>query len=173
MLNKSEYRLILPKADLAYHPHLMNAMSVYGIDTPLRIAAFIAQIAHESGEFRWLKEIWGPTEQQRRYEGRQDLGNAQPGDGKRFMGRGVLQITGRHNYTLYSKLLATDFVNHPELLETPKYAFLSAACFWDKNKLNELADKGLFKLITKRINGGYNGYNERLKYYAVALKVLV
>lgn len=133
----------------------------YGINTPARQAAFIAQIAHESGNFRYVREIWGPTAAQTGYEGRTDLGNTRAGDGKRYMGRGLIQITGRANYTSLAKDLQIDCMNHPELLEQPEYASMSAGWFWDKRKLNSLADAGAFELITKRINGGLNGYTDR------------
>lgn len=141
----------------------------YEINTQPRIAAFLAQVGHESGGLHYLKELWGPTPAQVRYEGRLDLGNTQLGDGTKFKGRGLLQTTGRTNYTRLSKALGIDFVKNPELLEIPENALLSACQFWKDNKLNEIADSGDFKLLTKRINGGYNGLAERTALYQKAI----
>lgn len=140
----------------------------YGITTPLRIAAFLAQVGHESGGLHYLKEIWGPTATQTRYEGRKDLGNTEIGDGKKFMGRGLLQTTGRANYTKAAKVLSLDLLNHPELLEVPENALKSACLFWKENSLNDLADSEKFKDLTKRINGGLNGFAERTALYEKA-----
>lgn len=144
----------------------------YDIATPARIAAFLAQVGHESGRLRHAREIWGPTSAQRRYEGRQDLGNTQRGDGKRFMGRGLIQITGRSNYAAVSAGLDLDFVASPETLETPMYAALSAGWYWDSRSLNELAEVGNFKGITRAINGGTNGLKDRIAMLETALQVI-
>lgn len=137
------------------------AMQLWGIDTPLRQAHFLAQVGHESGGFVYVREIWGPTPAQTRYEGRADLGNTHPGDGKLFMGRGLIQVTGRANYAAVSKALNVDFVNSPALLETPTNAALSAAWFWQAHGLNALADADDVIAVTKRINGGTNGLEDR------------
>lgn len=143
-----------------------------GITTPARIAAFVAQMAHETCGFKYSEELWGPTPAQRRYEGRRDLGNTQPGDGFRFKGRGWIQLTGRHNYTLYSKRVGCDLVASPELAARPDIAARVAVCYWADRGLNELADAGNFREITRRINGGYNGWNDRLGYYERAKGLL-
>lgn len=139
----------------------------YEINTPLRIAHFMAQLHHESGGFKYLKEL-GNSAYFNKYEGRKDLGNTVKGDGAKFKGRGYIQITGRANYTELSKALNIDFVNNPELLEQEANAILSALWFWDKKKLNIFADEDNISTITKRINGGFNGIQERkellLKY---------
>jgi putative chitinase len=157
-------------------PHLQQAMEEFGISEPLREAAFLAQIAHESGEFRFMQELWGPTEAQRRYEPQSDLaqrlGNTEVGDGKRFKGRGPIQITGRANYQRYGQLLDIDLVNNPVLAASPEVSFRIAGLYWQKNGLNELADQEMFKTITKRINGGFNGLEERRRYYETARNVL-
>ena len=145
----------------------------YEINTPLRIAAFLAQIGHESGCLKYAREIWGPTPAQVRYEGREDLGNTQPGDGKLFMGRGPIQITGRHNYESLTAAMesvpgAPDFVATPGALEQPQWGALAAGWFWDSRRLNMLADAGDFLAITKKINGGTNGYPDRLKLHHAA-----
>lgn len=132
----------------------------YQINTPLRIAHFMAQLDHESGGFKYTKEL-GNNAYFDKYEGRKDLGNTQKGDGARFKGRGFIQVTGRANYTVLSKDTRIDFLNNPELLEQEANAMLSACWFWGKNKLNTLADKNDLKGITKRINGGFNGLADR------------
>uniref|UniRef100_UPI000641983E glycoside hydrolase family 19 protein n=1 Tax=Pseudomonas lundensis TaxID=86185 RepID=UPI000641983E len=137
-----------------------------------RVAAFIAQIGHESGQLKYVKEIWGPTTAQARYEGRADLGNTRPGDGSKYRGRGLIQITGRANYKACGEALDLDLINQPELLEKPQQACMSAAWFWASRGLNTLADAGQFDKITQRINGGQNGAVDRQALYARALKVL-
>lgn len=132
----------------------------YSINTPLRIAHFMAQIDHESGGFIYLKEL-GNDAYFKKYEGRKDLGNVIPGDGLRFKGRGFIQITGRANYTVLSKDTRIDFLNNPELLEQEANAMISALWFWNKKGLNSLADKNDIIGITKKINGGLNGIEDR------------
>ncbi|WP_454833224.1 glycoside hydrolase family 19 protein [Pseudomonas veronii] len=151
---------------------LSLAMDRYQINTRLRMAAFIAQVGHESGQFRWLKELWGPTAQQAGYEGRDDLGNTVKGDGSKYRGRGLIQITGRANYAACGEALGLDLINQPELLEHPQYAAMSAAWFWSVNGLNTLADARDLTKITRRINGGLNGLADRQALYDKALKVL-
>jgi putative chitinase len=166
----------LPTAKLgAYWPYLNAAMQKYEINTPLRAAAFLAQLAHESGEFRWMEEIWGPTAAQRGYEGRADLGNTQQGDGKRFKGRGPIQITGRDGYRRAGQALGIDLENNPDLASKPEYAFQIAGWYWSSRNLNALADQGTvsaFRQVTKKINGGYNGWDERFRYYQNARAAL-
>lgn len=166
-----ELKQIMPHAGSraeTYHPFLLQAMDEFQINTPQRQAAFLAQIAHESGSLRYVKELASGEA----YEGRKDLGNLYPGDGVRYKGRGLIQITGRANYAECGLALAADLTHRPELLETPELACKSAAWFWWKRGLNELADKDDFKLITRKINGGYNGYQDRLAYYERAQQVL-
>ena len=151
------------RADTFLEP-LNAAMDEFEINTPSRQAAFLAQIAHESGSLRYVKEIASGAA----YEGRKDLGNTQEGDGMRFKGRGLIQITGRANYAQCGAALDLPLLEQPELLEETENACRSAAWFWQTRGLNELADDGEFKLITKRINGGYNGLADRQAYYARA-----
>ena len=151
---------------------LNTAMNRYGILGTARAAAFIAQIGHESGQLRWVREIWGPTAQQLGYEGRADLGNTVKGDGSKFRGRGLIQITGRANYAACGEALGVDLINKPELLELPQGAAMSAAWFWSTRGLNTLADQGQFVKITRRINGGLTGLEDRQALYDKALKVL-
>lgn len=141
--------------------HLNTAMLEHSINNQEREAAFIAQLAHESGSFRYVEEIASGQA----YEGRTDLGNTHAGDGVRFKGRGLIQITGRANYAKCGEALGIDLITEPELLEKPEWACKSAAWFWDMRGLNDLADKGDFLRITKRINGGTNGYQDRLTYW--------
>ena len=167
---------ILPNASHVagvFVPVLNTAMGRYQIVGPKRIAAFIAQIGHESGQLKYVKEIWGPTAAQKRYEGRADLGNTQPGDGSKYRGRGLIQITGRANYKACGEALALDLINQPELLEELQHAFMSAAWFWATKGLSTLADECKFETITRRINGGLNGLADRQMLYTRALKVLV
>ena len=127
---------------------------------------------HESGQPKYVKEVWGPTAVQARYEGRKDLGNIVAGDGPKYRGRGLIQITGRANYMACGKGLGLDLINQPELLERPQQACMSAAWFWATKGLSTLADAGQFDKITQRINGGQNGAADRQALYVRALKVL-
>jgi putative chitinase len=143
----------------------LNAgMAEFEINTLYRVWMFIAQISEESGELRYTLELASGQE----YEGRADLGNTQPGDGARFKGRGLIQITGRSNYAAAGIGLGLDLINQPELLQTPENATRSACWWWNKHGLNALADAGEFTLITQRINGGTNGLAERQAYLAKA-----
>ena len=145
-----------------------TAMEAHGITTAARVCAFLAQIGHESGGLRYTREIWGPTPAQMRYEGRHDLGNNHVGDGVKYRGRGLIQITGRTNYERMSKLLGLDLLEHPELLETLSNAAMSAAAWWEAHGLNGLADSGSFDAITRVINGGTNGAAQRRELWAKA-----
>lgn len=148
---------------------LMDVIDNYDIrDNIHRLAAFIAQVGYESGKFRYLEELVSGKE----YEGRTDLGNIHKGDGPRYKGRGLIQITGRYNYEQISKDLDVDFVANPKMLATPYYAVVSALWFWEKKELNKLADEERFREITKKINGGYNGHEKRVQLYSSALYVL-
>lgn len=153
-------------------PYLEDAMHEFEINTSARQAAFLAQVGHESGGLHWLCELWGPTDAQRRYELRYDLGNIAPGDGYKFRGRGLLQTTGRTNYRATGVALGVDLETHPELLGEPGLACRSAGWFWKAHGLNELADAGEFERITRKVNGGLNGYAERLGLYEAAKAVL-
>jgi putative chitinase len=147
---------------------LSAAMALYAIDSPARQAAFVAQVGHESGRLVYVRELWGPTPSQEGYEGRADLGNTVKGDGFKFRGRGLIQVTGRTNYQRCGDGLGLDLLNHPELLEQPSNAALSAAWFWNVHGLNAYADTGDFNTITRRINGGTNGLQDRLALWALA-----
>lgn len=148
-------------------PHLNRAMKEGSIDTPQKKAAFIAQVAHESGGFKYNEEIASG----RQYEGRRDLGNTQPGDGERFKGRGYIQLTGRANYTAAGKALGLDLVNNPQLAARPENAARIAAWYWSSRGLNKHADgsQAGFDQITRKINGGFNGKADRDALFRRAL----
>lgn len=151
-----------------YAGPLTAAMQEFGIDTPKRKAAFLAQVCHESGSLRYTLELADG----KAYEGRLALGNTQPGDGPRYKGRGLIQITGRANYERCGKALGLDLIANPELLEGPIQASRSTAWFWSSNGLNNFADTDAFGTLTKRINGGFNGLDDRIKHWLVARKAL-
>lgn len=162
-------------------PFLTEVAQVYSLDTAQRLGAFLAQLGHESGRLRFVREIWGPTAQQRKYEPPSDLatmlGNTQPGDGSRFKGHGLFQVTGRSNHAQMTKRLRArfpelkvpDFVADPEALCQPLWACLSAGEFWDSRNLSQYADSGDFVRLTRRINGGTNGLADRQALYSRAL----
>lgn len=149
-------------------PHINQTMEEFDIGTPQRIRMFLAQIGHESGQCRYVEELASGKD----YEFRQDLGNILPGDGVKYKGRGLVQITGKTNYALCGAALGLPLLSEPELLELPQHAARSAGWYWSWKNLNSLADLGLFKEITKKINGGYNGYADRYKLYQRAFDVV-
>ncbi|MEJ7933475.1 glycoside hydrolase family 19 protein [Sphingobium sp. AN558] len=144
-------------------------LPAYGImDTALRLAHFLAQVGHESGSFKYMEEIASGSA----YEGNTSLGNTQPGDGKRFKGRGPIQITGRNNYRSFGRQIGIDIERYPDLAAYPAIGLHLACAFWGNRNLNGLADKDLLEDITRRINGGLNGLADR-KSRLVALKGLI
>lgn len=173
MITVDQLKKIIPYASsraTVFLEPLNGAMTEFCIDTLARQTAFLAQVAHESGSLRYVREIANGYA----YEGRADLGNLEPGDGQRFKGRGLIQITGRTNYRECSRALYGDdtLLVQPELLEGVVPACRSAAWFWWSRGLNSIADAGDFRKITRVINGGFNGYDDRLAYYQRAQKVL-
>lgn len=158
-----------PEAIALWIGPLNRAMGAYGITTPQRRAAFLAQVAHETGELRFLQELWGPTAAQLRYDPPGDLaqrlGNTEPGDGQRYRGRGLIQIAGRANYRRYGELLGLDLEGRPDQAATPEAASLIAALLWSLSGANQSADAGDFSAVTRRINGGLNGLADREAYY--------
>lgn len=172
MVTDAELAAVMPRLPAAkraaYLPHLQQAMREFRIEGRLREAAFLAQLAHESAELRYFEELASGAA----YEGRRDLGNTQPGDGRRYKGRGPIQLTGRANYALFGRLLGLDLVGHPELAATPEVGFRVAGLFWLRHGLNERADRQDFWGITRAINGGTNGLKDRQRYYRRALAVL-
>lgn len=169
----STLRSIMPlvgaRADMFLQP-LNDAMEIHEISTSKRQAAFLAQVAHESGELRYMKEIASGAA----YENRNDLGNVYPGDGVKFKGRGPIQTTGRKNYAKASIALYEDdrLLTTPELLEQPFDGCMASAFFWKSHGLNEVADGGDFRAITKVINGGYTHEAEREAYWVRAKNAL-
>jgi len=148
----------------AYLPHLVAAAQRYNINTTARVAAWLGQLAHESGGLRYWQEIASGAA----YEGRVDLGNTRPGDGRRYKGRGPIQITGRANYRQAGAALEIDLEGNPDQAATPAIGCLIAAWYWADRRLNQLADEDsedAYRRITRRINGGYNGWQDRRAYW--------
>jgi putative chitinase len=143
---------------------LNRSFRTFKVDTKLRIAHFIAQAAHESDGFRTFREYASGEE----YEGREDLGNTQPGDGVRFAGKGIFQITGRYNVEECGKALAVDLIANPELLAELPLCVESAFWYWNTRDLSRYADADDIEAITRRINGGLNGFEQRKEYLARA-----
>lgn len=173
VISEQMFRKMMPLAGArldAHWPFINGALEKGKITTPDRIAGFLAQLAHESKEYLFMQEIWGPTEDQLGYEGRADLGNNQPGDGPKFRGHGPIQITGRANHRACGRYLGIDLEAEPLLLTRPEYGTAGAVWFWtignQKIDLNLLADRGWFLTITKIVNGGTNGLIDRLRYWS-------
>jgi predicted chitinase len=147
-----------------------KVMEKYEINTPLRIAHFLAQVGHESGSLRYKEEIASGAS----YEGRADLGNTQPGDGKKFKGHGLIQLTGRHNHTMYANYVGDpDLIRNPQrIAQEPLHSAGAAGWYWMTRKINPLADLDNIISVTKKINGGTNGLEDRRGYLARAKKVL-
>jgi putative chitinase len=183
-----------PARAAAWAPHLQAACALADIHSAQRLACFLGQLGHESGRLRHTREIWGPTKAQQRYErdfgsawSKTDprnrlafaLGNTKAGDGRRYLGRGLIQTTGRTNPLMTTLRLrqrlgtgVPDFVATPALLELPLWAALSAGLYWRIKALNRWADAHDFSTLTRRINGGLNGLAERQALYARALGAL-
>jgi putative chitinase len=190
LITKDQLKAILSNAKDEnidrYLAPLNKALARYSINTPIRIAHFIAQVAQESGSFRYNEEIWpnpaldangvatNGSSWQLRYEGRTELGNTHPGDGYRFRGRGLIQLTGRANYAKYGSLLGRDLTTgaNPDLVAQPDLAVDAAGWYWDTRGLNAYADKDDVLSITKRINGGTLGLDSRKAFLAKAKQIL-
>ncbi|MBF0304203.1 MAG: glycoside hydrolase family 19 protein [Alphaproteobacteria bacterium] len=203
MLTIDLIRTAIPKATKAnierFAQPLIDACAQFGIDTPMRQAAFLAQVAHESGHLAHVVENLNysaaglasvfpkkfPTKEiqaayarrpeaiaNRAYANRLGNGDEDSGDGNRFKGRGLIQITGRENYRSCGQALGLDLLAGPQLLEVPIVAAQSAGWFWDLRALNRVADSGDVAAVTRRVNGGSNGLADRQANYALALAVL-
>jgi putative chitinase len=166
------YRKSSDKRRIRFLPHLNETLEKYEINTAFRKSCFLAQIGHESAELLYTRELASGLA----YNNRSDLGNTQVEAksiakmkgvdvGVLYKGRGLIQITGFYNYKWLSKEFELDLIHFPEQLEQPKLAALSAGAFWNRLKLNTLADKQMFREITKAINGGYNGLEKRFELY--------
>jgi len=170
---KDKLAIVLPRAtqsriDTFVGP-LETGLIKYGITSPLQMAHFIAQVGHESMSFLYTEEIASGAA----YEGRQDLGNTQPGDGKRYKGRGLIQLTGRANYAAYSRYAGVNYVAEPERVSTDPVVAVDVACwFWHDRGVGALAEQDDVKAVTKRINGGYNGLDDRIQNLNRAKAVL-
>ncbi|WP_249212189.1 glycoside hydrolase family 19 protein [Burkholderia cenocepacia] len=162
---------------------LSAAMALYAIDSPARQAAFLAQCGHETGGFQWLREIWGPTAAQRAYEPpaakAADLGNTQAGDGFRYRGGGLLQITGRYNYRVMGQKIGIPLEDNPDQIAQPSVAAEASAQFWADHALSAFADAGDFLSISRAINLGNprsaaapNGMPDRLALWDSCKKAL-
>ena len=171
MLTKEQLEQICKSKKNAerFYDGIIETCDRYKINILLRLCHFLAQVLHESGNFRYMEELASGAA----YEGRKDLGNIHKGDGKKFKGRGLIQLTGRANYAAYSKDRGIDFVANPELIATdPKNCVDVAGWYWNSRKLNQYADKDDVKTITKRINGGYNGLDDRIKKLAICKSIV-
>ena len=182
-----------------WHHAMEQALPDYDINTPRRIAAFVAQCSHESGGFKFLKEnlnykaeslvrVWpryfkdAATARKyahnqeaianRAYANRMGNGSEASGDGWKFCGRGLIQLTGRNNYQAFADSIETDINDIPEYLATFEGAVQSACWFWESNNLNKWADTGDILTLTKKINGGTLGLADRQKHYNHALHIL-
>lgn len=138
--------------------YLPPLMFKYKLNNHLRVAHFLAQICHETDHFRTLEEYASGAA----YEGREDLGNTRKGDGKRYKGRGAIQLTGRFNYRKYGQKIGVDLENNPELAKHPENSIKTALEYWTANNLNTYADQDNVKMVTRRINGGFNGLQSRI-----------
>ena len=203
ILTKEKLLQIVPFAERSnIDVNILNRqMTAYGIDTPLRIAHFIAQVAHESGSFkhtsenlnysagtlrRVFRKYFPNTEMtndyskkpeiiaSRVYANRMGNGNEASGEGYKYRGRGYIQLTGKDNYTQLTKETGFDFINSPdELASNPKYSIVAACWYWKSRGLNKYADQDNIREITRRINGGYNGLEDRREFLIKAKEVLL
>ncbi|MCX7746131.1 MAG: hypothetical protein N2645_04435 [Clostridia bacterium] len=147
---------------------LNNCLQRYNITTPERIRHFISQCSHESGAGNYTKELASG----KAYEGRKDLGNVHSGDGPKYKGAGFIQLTGRYNYQAFANAMGDPRIMEGVDYVSKKYPWTSAGFWWDKNHMNDLCDKGAtVEQITKRVNGGYNGLDERRKYYRLCTEI--
>ena len=178
MINLDQLTRIYSSCSIAraqrFLPHLNSTFDEFDINTPPRLRMFLAQVGHESGQLRYVRELASGEA----YEGRKDLGNTSPGDGVRYKGRGLIQITGKSNYALVSLALGLPLLEKPELLEEDQNACRSAGWFYYKKNLNSLADEGKFREMSYIINGGRepkdpNGWADRLKLYHKACEIIL
>lgn len=164
-ITKQKESILIPFVD-----HINKTILQFVINSNLKLSHFLAQACHESGAFLYTEELASGNA----YDTRVDLGNTPQfdGDGKLFKGRGLIQLTGLSNYKRISEYFKVDFVSQPKLLQTPEWASKSAGWFWNTKGLNELANQNDFLLLTYKVNGGFNGLKDRLKYLKLSLNVL-
>lgn len=157
---------------------LDRALVKAGIGDDHEVAMFLAQIAHETGSFRWMRELpWKDSKgfshpPGSQYQGRKDLGNIHPGDGEKYPGRGYIMITGLANYQYFGELTGYNIVDEPKLAEQPYAAAELATSYWSEHDIGPAARKGDVEMVTKKINGGLNGLQSRKLYYQRALRAL-
>lgn len=178
MLTEKELRKIskskAPKKSL-----IDSVISVEDQFKPHQLAHVLAQVMHESGGLYYDREVWGPTKAQKGYEGRKDLGNNHPGDGSKYRGYGPLQITGLANVTEFYNwckkrgLNPPNFIEKPELIATSPWAGWSIVWYWETRGLNRYADINDIEMVTRKVNGGLNGYEDRISYYDRSALVLI
>lgn len=172
MITKKILKQIAPNANdkiiTDLEKYLDEYLAKYNLNTWLRVCHFIAQAAHETAGFRTLEEYASGAA----YEGRKDLGNVKAGDGVRYKGRGIFQLTGRANYQNYGDRIGYNLVDNPKLASDPKISVLTAMEYWNTNKLSMSADRDDIAAITKRINGGFNGFDDRKAYLERAKKAI-
>lgn len=181
MITAAQIKQISGNANAKHAEALADVVNEY---EPHVQAHMLAQVLHETGGLVYDREIWGPTEAQKKYEGRTDLGNTQKGDGSKFRGYGLIQCTGRKNTTAFYKwckargMNPPDFTKHPELMATDPWAALTVQWYWEvgnptRKSLTKYADTNDIEMITRRVNGGLNGYEDRLRYYDRSALVLL
>jgi putative chitinase len=170
LLGPESLRAIMPRVPdaVAWAEVLDDTLALAEATTVPRAAALLAQVAHESGDCRYMRELGDG----KRYEGRKDLGNTEKGDGPKFLGRGLIQLTGRKNYTDAGRAIGLNLILHPELAETARVAGSIVAWYWQDRGLNALADVFDFRRITLAVNGGLRGWSHRSRYYLRALRAL-
>lgn len=172
MITKQQVKQIVPNSkDEIIDPlviYLNKHMPRYEVNTYLRVCHFLAQAAHEAASFRTLEEYASGAA----YEGRKDLGNVVKGDGVRYKGRGIFQLTGRANYRSIGAKIGMDLENNPQLAESPEVSVLTALEYWKSRNLNSLADADNIEAITRKINGGLNGFDDRKRYLAKCKQVI-
>jgi len=155
-----------------WHQPMRDALTRFGITDPLEVAHLLAQVMHETAGLRHLVEVWGPTPAQERYEGRQDLGNVERGDGYRYRGRGLIQLTGRANYRAAGAALGLPLEALPDRAADPDVAALIAAWYWHRRGIGEAARRDDLEAVTRLVNGGLNGLDHRRRWLARAKAAL-
>ena len=177
-ITTEQLKSIMPHATAenirTYMPYLNDVMQRFDINTTIRQCHFLAQLAVESGSLQYVREIASGES----YEGRLDLGNVHPGDGVKFKGRGLIQLTGRDNYQRFQDWLVLnytediDIMTYPELLESPELAVMVAGWYWDVRNVNAMADRDDVVIVTRKVNGGRNGLAQRVEFLNKAKLIL-